>query len=143
VGPSADRTVLPTRPSTGAGSDDPVPVEHEGVRAVLIQRSDGTCVLYGRGWEDEWTSVEGAWSAVESTAPRLEWRETTPGVWVAGADGDRSSPAGRQTGRARRSEGAATKRASSDADTYMAAQVIRGITRTGQSPKRAARRSSP
>ena len=82
-------------PASSAGSV-PTPdslhleaVEGSG-RAVLVERADASCVLYRGGPIGEWPSLGRAWAAVRAIHPDLEWRRSTPGVWI-GAPGPNSS----------------------------------------------------
>jgi hypothetical protein len=100
---------------------------------VLVERADGTCVLYGHGLSGDWPSIGDAWAAFEDMSPAFVWRETTPGVWVARADAnDAPTREGRPLPN-RRPSSVSPKNGSSGTDTYMTARVIRGIARTGPS----------
>jgi len=63
----------------------------DGVRAVLVERADASCVLYRGGPVGEWPSARHAWAAIRTIDPRLEWRRSTPGVWI-GTPGSEPSP---------------------------------------------------
>ncbi len=54
----------------------------DGVRAVLVERADASCVLYRGGPVGEWPSAGHAWAAIRTIDARLEWRRSTPGVWI-------------------------------------------------------------
>jgi len=113
--------------------DEPGSTNQEKVQAVLVERADGTCVLYGRGQSGTWPSLRDARAAFEEMSPHLAWRETTPGVWVARAD---ANDAPTREGKAlpnRRASSVPPKNRPSGTDTYMTARVIRGIARTGPS----------
>ena len=111
----------------------PRSTHQHGVHAVLVERADGTCALYGGGQNGTWPSINDAWAAFEETASHLVWRETTPGVWVARADANTAPARDGKSWPSRRSGSVAPRNGPSGADTYMTARVLRGITRTGGS----------
>jgi hypothetical protein len=55
----------------------------EGVTALIIECVDRTCTVVGNGVALSCDSIVVAKRAVEEVAPRVVWRETTPGFWVA------------------------------------------------------------
>ena len=55
----------------------------EGVTAVVIECVDRTCTVVGNGMALSCDSIVAAMRTVEELAPRVVWRETTPGFWVA------------------------------------------------------------
>ena len=103
----------------------------EGVIAVVVERDDGTCALLREGSSASWPSIDEAKSAVDSTSVQVAWRETTPGVWTARADGSAPPALDRSYGRSRRAEPARPTRAPARGDSYMAASVFRGTARSG------------
>lgn len=104
-----------------------------GVIAVAIERGDGTCSLLRKGESASWPSIGEAKSAVESSSAGIVWRETTPGVWTARADGSEPPALDRSYGHGRRTESAKSTKAPAQGDTYMAALVFRGTARSGHS----------
>lgn len=106
---------------------------HDGVIAVLVEGSDGTCSLFCRGSGGSWPSVDEAKNVVEKVSPWVVWRETTPGVWTGRSDANEPQVLDCRSGRGQRTEPANTTRPSSVADTYLAARVLRGITHSGRS----------
>ena len=62
--------------------------ESRGVRvkAVIVVHANARCALYADGHRGDWPSLEAAQEAAARTGPRLRWRESTPGVWVAERD---------------------------------------------------------
>jgi hypothetical protein len=107
------------------------PERAAGVVAVAIERGDGTCSLLRAGASASWPSIGEAKSAVESSSAGIIWREATPGVWTARADGSEPPALDRSYGHGRRSEPAKSTRAAAQGDTYMAALVFRGTARSG------------
>jgi len=105
----------------------------EGVIAVVVERSDGTCSVFCRGSGGSWPSVDEAKNVVEKVSPWVVWRETTPGVWTGRSDANELQVLDRGSGRSRRTEPAKLTRPSSGADTYVAARILRGTARSGQS----------
>jgi hypothetical protein len=97
-----------------------------GVPAVLVERDDGTCVLYSRGPIAEWPSIDDARSALHREAPRLVWRETTAGVWIGRPDRNEQPVVDRGTRSTRRVDVAAGERTPPVGDSYMTARVLRG-----------------
>ena len=71
-----------TRASRSPVTPDAAVGDPGSVRAVLVERVDATCVLYCGGPVGEWPSLDHAWDAVAKIDPHLEWRASTPGVWV-------------------------------------------------------------
>jgi len=61
------------------------PVFRDGVTAVVIECLDKTCTVVGSGFALSCHSITEAMAAVNDMAPRIVWRETTPGFWVARA----------------------------------------------------------
>ena len=126
--------------STVAGTDSTVrtrglrdPERPAGVIAVAIERGDGTCSLLREGASASWPSIGEAKSAVESSSTGIVWREATPGVWTARADGSEPPALDRSYGKGRRAEPVKSTRAAAQGDTYMAALVFRGTARSGHS----------
>jgi hypothetical protein len=113
---------------------EPRSTQQHGVHAVLVERADGTCVLYGRGQSGNWPSIGDAWAAFEEMGAPYVWRETTPGVWVARADANVAPARDGRSWPSRRSGSVPSRNESSGTDTYMTARVIRGIVRTGPAP---------
>ena len=74
--------------------------------------------------------MEQAKNAVAKVASQAVWRETTRGVWVARTDTHEPPDWERGPRRSRRAEPPEPTKASGG-DTYMAALVLRGITRAG------------
>lgn len=98
-----------------------------GVVAVAVERDDRTCTLLFRGASSTWPSVPAAKDAVEEMSDRVDWRETTPGVWTARADGHAPADLDRSIGRSRRPEAPRPPvRASGGGVSYNAALVLRG-----------------
>jgi hypothetical protein len=112
---------------------EPRSTHQHGIHAVLVERDDGTCALYGGGQSGTWPSISDARAAFEEAAPHLVWRETTPGVWVARADANTAPARDGRSWSNRRSGSVAPRNGPSGTDTYMTARVLRGITRTGGS----------
>ncbi len=100
---------------------------------MLVERADGTCVLYGHGLSGDWPSIGDAWVAFEEMSAGFVWRETTPGVWVARADANDTPTREGRPLPSRRPSSVPPKNGPSGTDTYMTARVIRGIARTGLS----------
>jgi hypothetical protein len=100
------------------------------VPVVLVERDDGSCVLYGRGQIGEWPSMDDAWRALEQKAPRLVWRESTAGVWVGRPDRNERPTVDRGSRPTRRVEATPADKPSPNGDTYMTARVIRGLSLT-------------
>ena len=103
----------------------------DGVRAVLVERADASCVLYRGGLVGEWPSVGLAWAAIKAFDPRLEWRRSTPGVWI-GDPGSATSPAdgGPQAPQGQQVVGPGTDVAEG---TFSVARLVRGDT-SGRGP---------
>lgn len=81
MGRSSNATLAaPQRPRQGRRSRISAA---EDVVAVVVQRGDRTCSVICRGAGFSWPTVGDAKAAVERMAPRISWRETTRGVWVA------------------------------------------------------------
>jgi hypothetical protein len=130
---TVSRPSSPDEVSRARIGDDTQRASQRGVQAVVVERADGTCVLYGRGLSGTWPSIGDARAAFEEMSAESVWRETTPGVWVARAD---ANDAPTREGRplpSRRPGSVPPKNQSSGTDTYMTARVIRGIARTGLS----------
>ena len=51
--------------------------------AVVIECVDETCTVVGNGIALSCPSIQQAMRVVEAIAPRIAWREKTPGFWVA------------------------------------------------------------
>jgi len=103
------------------------------VIAVVVERDDGTSMLYCRGSAGEFPSAEEARRVVERVSSDVVWRETTPGVWV-GRCGESEGPAAdRGNGRTRRPEPPRRPRVSPGGQTYLAALVLRGMVGSGHS----------
>ncbi|HLN43997.1 MAG TPA: hypothetical protein VK215_16180 [Acidimicrobiales bacterium] len=105
----------------------------KGVVAVVVERDDGTCVLFFRGSGGTWPSSDEAKNAVDKISAGVVWRESTGGVWVARADLNGPEVSDRATARRRRSEPGKPAKTSATKDTYMAARVLRGTVRFGHS----------
>ncbi len=118
------------RGMTGAwGADD-----QKGVIAVVVERENGSCSLFCRGFGGSWPSIDEAKSAVEKASGQVAWRETTSGVWVARVKVNGVPASDRGPGRRRRPVPDRSVRPSVGGDSYMAARVLRGTARIGQSP---------
>jgi hypothetical protein len=102
------------------------PQMRQGVVAVIVERDDGTCALRLLGESTNWPSVAAAKHAVAGSSDQVAWRETTPGVWVARADGC-APPAGDRTPARRRRPEASTRSAGASvgSHSYNAALVLR------------------
>jgi len=105
----------------------------KGVVAVVVERDDGTCVLFFRGSGGTWPSSDEAKNAVDKISAGVVWRESTGGVWVARADVNGPEVLDRAPARRRRTEPGKPTKTSAKKDTYMAARVLRGTVRFGQS----------
>ena len=121
---------------TGAGAD----LATHGVRrnvdrtvAVVVERDDGTSMLYCRGSGGDWPSVTEAKRVVETVSRDVVWRETTSGVWVGRCGESKGPAADRGTGRSRRPEVPSRPRVSPGGETYLAALVLRGMVGSGHS----------
>jgi hypothetical protein len=79
------------RPRRGRRSDRDAP-PRDRVVAVVIERADKTCGIVGPGSGESRSSLRAAKRAVEDLEPRVVWRETTRGVWVAVALNAYASP---------------------------------------------------
>jgi hypothetical protein len=117
-------------PPPRAAAEPPPPGE---VLAVIVERTDGTCAFYGQGRRGEWPSMSAALDALARVTPTSEWRQSTPGVWVARAgDGERVPTGGSRSTRPashpRRSPPAGP---SPTSDSYSAARIIRGVGTKG------------
>ena len=104
-----------------------------GVVAVVVERGDGTGMLYCRGSGGNWPSATEAKNVVERGSRDVEWYETTPGVWVGRARESKRPAVDRGTGRTRRPEPPRRSRVSPGGDTYLAALVLRGMVGSGHS----------
>lgn len=104
-----------------------------GVVAVVIERDDGTGMLYCRGSGGTWPTAVEAKHVVARVSRGVVWHETTPGVWVGRAGESKGQAADRGTGRTRRPEPPSRPRVSPDGETYLAALVLRGIVGSGNS----------
>ena len=104
-------------------------VSPAGVLGVIVERPDGTCALYTQGGRGDWPSIRAAHDALEQVAPTLEWRQSTPGVWVARAsDREPELPARTRSSRAGGSPRPAPRPPSAPkSDSYIAARIIRGV----------------
>ena len=124
-----------------AGSDclvltrDRRDADRKGVIAVVVERRDGSCAAYLRGSNESWPSIDEGRAAVERASAPIVWRETTPGVWTARPDGDQPLPVDRGSRHSRRADPTEPTRASTRADTYMAARILRGIVGSGRSSR--------
>jgi hypothetical protein len=107
--------------------------DQKGIVAVAVERDDGTCVLFCRGSGVTWPSRDEAKKAVEKSSPDIVWRESTQGVWVARCDVNVPPVLDRVSGRRRRTDPDRVTSTSTGRDTYMAARVLRGTARFGQS----------
>jgi hypothetical protein len=147
--PAADAARTATRPapsrahSRTTATTDSAPSSNDGVRAVLVERADGTCVVYGRGRTGEWPSISDAWTAIEGMWEELRWRMTTTGVWVGRADANERPALDDRPWPTRRTQTVPPTRGPSGTESYMTARVIRGITSAGSSDPRQAVRSIP
>jgi hypothetical protein len=147
--PAVGGTRTATRPapsrahSRTTARTDSEPSSNDGVRAVLVERADGTCVVYGRGRTGEWPSISDAWTAIERMWEELVWRMTTPGVWVARADANERPALDDRPWPTRRTHAVPPTKGPAGTESYMTARVIRGITSTGSSDPRQAVRSIP
>lgn len=115
---------------TGTWGDRP---NQRGVVAVAVERDDGTCVLFCRGSGVTWPSRDEAKKVVEKFSADIVWRESTEGVWVARSDVNLPPVLDRVSARRRRTEPERVSRTSPGRDSYMAARVLRGTVRLGQS----------
>jgi len=115
---------------TGAWEPD----HQKGVIAVVVEREDGSCSLFCRGFGGSWLSIDEAKSAVEKASGQVAWRETTSGVWVARVNVNGVPASDRGLGRRRRAASDRSMRPSVGGDSYMAARVLRGTARIGHSP---------
>ena len=106
----------------------------KGVIAVVVEREDGSCSLFCRGFGGSWPSIDEAKGAVEKASGQIAWRETTSGVWVARVNVSGVPASDRDPGRRRRPAPDRSMRPSVGGDSYMAARVLRGTARIGQSP---------
>ncbi len=106
----------------------------KGVVGVVVERDDGTCVLFFRGSGGTWPSSDEAKNAVDKISAGVVWRESTGGVWVARADVNGPEVLDRARARRRRTEPGKPTKTSASKDNYMAARVLRGTVRLGQSP---------
>lgn len=75
----------PARPARRTRRNQPGVLGQKEVVAVVIERSDKTCAVVGRGNGSSWPSLRAAQDAVSVLSPDVVWRETTRGVWVARA----------------------------------------------------------
>ena len=125
----ADELSPPTGLSPKPSREPAELVPPGGVLGVIVERPDGTCTLYTQGGRGDWPSMRAAYDALEQVAPVLEWRQSTPGVWVARA-GDREPelPTRTRSSRAAGSPRPAPRPPSAPkSDSYIAARVIRGV----------------
>lgn len=70
--PTQGRDVTRSRRSS---SDLPGPSR---VEAVVVEHADGTCSGFRHGTSSHWPSLSAAFEMSAS----LEWRQSTPGIWV-------------------------------------------------------------
>jgi hypothetical protein len=125
----ADELSPPTGLSPKPSREPAELVSPGGVLGVIVERPDGTCALYTRGGGGDWPSMRAAHDALGQVVPALEWRQSTPGVWVARA-GDREPelPARTRSSRAAFSPRPGPRPPSAPkSDSYIAARIIRGV----------------
>lgn len=54
------------------------PARAARVEAVVVEHADGSCSCFRQGTSSHWPSL----SAVIEQSTSLEWRQSTPGIWV-------------------------------------------------------------
>ena len=106
---------------------DPDPGVVGGVRAVLVERLDATCVLYRGGPVGEWSSLAHAWDALRAIDPLLEWRPCTPGVWI-GSPSEPGSASSGATGLASLASSGASGKSAPPPGSFAVARALRGRT---------------
>lgn len=84
MGPHAVATVAATQPRNVRMARTPSNTRKR--LTVVIECADNTCTVIGSDFALPCESINDAVRAVEEMAPSVEWRETTPGFWVARSD---------------------------------------------------------
>ena len=135
MGFSAKSMISPRHSGRHSGTVEPESTAQEGVVAVVVERGDRTCTLFCRGSGGTWPSIDEAKDEVKKISTQIVWPETTRGVWVARADVNEPPTLDRGSGHSRRTDPTTPTRASAEGDSYMAARVLRGTARAGQSSR--------